>query len=85
MPRAPEAGFDGVTTLGDVAIAYETCATEAGVSGKPMAEHVTHLVVHGVLHLLGYDHIRDPDAALMQGIETKILGKMGLDDPYRAE
>ena len=85
MPRVPEAGFDGVTTLGDVAIAYETCATEAEALGKPMAEHVTHLVVHGVLHLLGYDHIRDPDAALMQGIETKILGKMGLDDPYRAE
>lgn len=84
-PRHPEAGFDGVTVIGDVAIAYDTCAREAAELGKPMAEHVTHLVVHGVLHLLGYDHISDLDAALMQGIETKILGKMGLDDPYKSE
>jgi len=84
-PHPPETGFDGVTSLGDVAIAYETCATEAENLAKPMAAHVTHLVVHGVLHLLGYDHIRDPDAALMERIETKILGKMGLDNPYREE
>jgi len=84
-PHQPEVGFDGTTMLGDVAIAYETCAKEAFDLGKPISDHVTHLVVHGVLHLLGYDHIRDPDAALMQSIETKILGKMGLDDPYRTE
>ena len=47
-----------------------------------MADHVTHLVVHGVLHLLGYDHIRDGDASLMEGVEVAILGKMGLSDPY---
>lgn len=84
-PGPPDVGFDGVTTLGDVAIAYETCANEAETLAKPMAEHVTHLVVHGVLHLLGYDHIRDRDAALMERLETEILGKMGIDNPYREE
>ena len=69
--------------LGDIAIAFETCAAEALAAGKPMAEHVTHLIVHATLHLLGFDHDRDADAALMEGLETQILGKMGLDDPYR--
>jgi probable rRNA maturation factor len=48
-----------------------------------MLDHVTHLIVHGGLHLLGYDHIRDADATLMECLETRILGKMGLDDPYK--
>ena len=48
-----------------------------------MVDHVTHLIVHGVLHLLGYDHERDGDAALMERLEVEILGKLGLDDPYR--
>ncbi len=47
-----------------------------------MADHVTHLVIHAVLHLLGYDHIRDQDATLMEGIEVQILGKLGIDNPY---
>lgn len=47
-----------------------------------MADHVTHLIVHGTLHLLGYDHIRDPDATLMQAVEVEILGKMGINNPY---
>jgi probable rRNA maturation factor len=68
--------------LGDIAIAYDTCAREAADGGKPLADHVTHLIVHAVLHLLGYDHENDPDALLMEGIETEILGKMGLPDPY---
>ncbi|WP_243614420.1 rRNA maturation RNase YbeY [Shimia aestuarii] len=80
-PAPPEPGFD--PELGDIAIAFETCAREAEEAGKPMADHVTHLVVHGVLHLLGYDHIRDKDATLMEGLETAILGKMGIADPYR--
>jgi probable rRNA maturation factor len=79
MPEPPES-FD--PELGDIAIAYETCAREAAEAGKPMADHVTHLVIHGVLHLLGYDHVRDKDATLMEGLETAILGKMGLSDPY---
>ena len=69
--------------LGDIAIAYDTCAREAEAASKPFGEHVAHLIVHGVLHLLGYDHERDADATLMEGLETQILGNMGLSDPYR--
>lgn len=85
-PAPPETDpFDDITELGDIAIAYETCAQEADAAGKPLAHHITHLVIHGVLHLLGYDHTRDKDATLMEGIETKILGKLGIPDPYRVE
>ncbi|MCK0150745.1 rRNA maturation RNase YbeY [Marivita sp. S6314] len=70
--------------LGDIAIAYETCLREASDAAKPFDHHVTHLIVHGVLHLLGYDHVRDGDATLMERLETEILGKMGLPDPYRS-
>ena len=70
-------------SLGDIAIAYETCLREAEAVGKDMSHHVSHLIVHGVLHLLGYDHVRDRDATLMEGLETKILGKMGIADPYK--
>lgn len=82
-PDAPEPDATGEIVLGDIAIAYETCAREAVAAGKPMEDHVTHLVVHGVLHLLGYDHVRDPDATLMERLEAGILGRLGLDDPYR--
>ena len=80
MPLAPDPAD---AELGDIAIAWDTCAAEAQAADKPMAEHVTHLIVHATLHLLGFDHDRDADAALMEGLETQILGKMGLDDPYR--
>ncbi|MEP3297831.1 MAG: rRNA maturation RNase YbeY, partial [Pseudoruegeria sp.] len=60
----------------------DTCAREAAEAGKPFAAHVTHLVVHGVLHLLGYDHIHDPDAELMESIERQVLAELGLPDPY---
>ena len=82
-PLPVEPDFDDVLELGDIAIAYDTCSTEAHAMGKPMADHVTHLLVHGVLHLLGYDHGRDADAVLMERIEVEVLGKMGLDDPYK--
>lgn len=81
-PLAPTPDFDGTLELGDIAISYDTCASEAAQAGKPMADHVTHLLVHGMLHLLGYDHIRDLDATLMERTEVEILGKLGLDDPY---
>lgn len=68
--------------LGDIAISYDTCLTEAEATGKPLADHVVHLIVHGVLHLLGYDHVRDGDATLMERLEVEILGKLGVDDPY---
>ncbi len=81
-PTAPKADFTGEIALGDIAISYDTCAREAQEAGKNMDDHVTHLIVHGVLHLLGYDHIRDPDATLMEAVEVEILGKLGVDDPY---
>jgi len=68
--------------LGDIAISYDTCLREALEAEKPFADHVTHLVIHGILHLLGYDHIRDEDATLMERIEVEILGKLGISDPY---
>jgi len=68
--------------LGDIAIAFETCAREAVAADKPFADHVTHLLVHGTLHLLGYDHIEDKDAGLMEALEVEILGKLGIADPY---
>lgn len=82
-PHDPKPDFDGTIELGDIAISYDTCACESASAGKPMSEHVTHLLVHGLLHLLGYDHIRDLDATLMERLESEILGKLGLDDPYR--
>ncbi len=82
-PTPPEPDMVGEISLGDIAIAFETCQREAAEAGKPIADHVTHLIVHGVLHLLGYDHIRDPDATLMERLEGEILGNLGLDDPYR--
>lgn len=68
--------------LGDIAIAWETCEKEAMKAGRPLPDHTTHLIIHAVLHLLGYDHERDRDATLMERIEVEILGKMGLPDPY---
>ena len=82
-PLPPKAGPDGMIALGDIAIAYDTCVEEARNAGKPVADHATHLIVHATLHLLGYDHENEPDAAVMEGLEVKILGKMGLDDPYK--
>ncbi len=70
------------TELGDIAIAFDTCMVEAAAAAKPLAEHAIHLLVHAILHLLGYDHETDPDAALMERIETEILGNLGLADPY---
>lgn len=80
VPAPPVAGRDA--ELGDISIAYEICAKEAETAGRPMEDHVTHLLVHGILHLLGYDHIRDKDATLMEATEVQILGKLGLPDPY---
>ena len=80
VPDLPQPGPE--SDLGDIAIAYDTCAAEASAGNKPLADHVTHLIIHAVLHLLGYDHIRDQDATLMEATEVAILGKLGLPDPY---
>lgn len=82
-PWFPEVMVQGEReSLGDIAIAWETCAREAAEAGKPIADHVTHLLVHGVLHLLGYDHIREGDAELMEKIEVRILARLGIVNPY---
>ena len=68
--------------LGDIVLARETCAREAADKGVPVATHATHLIVHGVLHLLGYDHIDDEDANEMEALERLIMADLGHDDPY---
>ena len=75
-------GPPGDLELGDIAISYDTCAREAVRDGKEFESHLCHLLVHATLHLLGYDHIDDKDAALMEGLEVEILGKLGVPDPY---
>ncbi len=68
--------------LGDMAIAYETTLREAETGGIPPDHHITHLIVHGTLHLLGYDHVDDRDGDLMESVEAAILATLGIPDPY---
>ncbi|MEL7116623.1 MAG: rRNA maturation RNase YbeY [Pseudomonadota bacterium] len=68
--------------LGDIALAYETCVREAADQGKAFDHHICHLIVHGLLHLLGFDHETEQDAARMERTEVDILAKMGIPDPY---
>ncbi|TNC48960.1 rRNA maturation RNase YbeY [Rubellimicrobium rubrum] len=82
MPHLPPPEPPMPVGLGDIAIAYETCAREAREAGKSLEDHAAHLLVHGTLHLLGFDHERDGDADLMEGLETEILRELGLADPY---
>ncbi len=69
--------------LGDIALAFETVAREAEEAGKTLKAHTTHLIVHGILHLLGYDHIDEAEAELMEAREIRILKKLGIADPYQ--
>ena len=69
---------------GDIAIAYGVTAKQAKAAGKAFADHATHLVVHGVLHLAGYDHESPKDARRMEPLEVKILARLGIADPYAA-
>lgn len=71
--------------LGDVALAFGVCAQEAAAQGKPLADHLQHLVAHGVLHLVGYDHETDAEAHEMEGLERIVLAGLGVPDPYAAE
>ena len=68
--------------LGDVVIAYETALSEAEQEGKELADHLSHLVVHGILHLLGHDHKHNAQAKLMEALETSTLAELGISDPY---
>jgi len=67
---------------GDIALAYGVTKAEADTAKKPFAHHATHLVVHGVLHLAGYDHESERDARAMEPLETRILARLGIPDPY---
>ena len=80
----PELGEDAPVMLGDVILAWETVAREAAEQGKTPSDHMTHLVVHGVLHLLGYDHETDDEAEEMEQLETDVLATLGIADPYAA-
>jgi probable rRNA maturation factor len=69
--------------LGDIALAHETCAREAAEKGVPLEAHAAHLIVHGLLHLAGHDHVAsDEQAEAMEALETAILAKLGIPDPY---
>jgi probable rRNA maturation factor len=71
--------------IGDIALAYGVCASEALAQGKTLQDHLCHLTVHGVLHLLGYDHETDGEAEAMEALERSILETLGVSDPYASE
>jgi probable rRNA maturation factor len=73
---------DAPRMLGDIAIAYETTRKEADDEEKPFDHHLSHLAVHGFLHLIGYDHEKDDDAEAMESLEREILSQLGIPDPY---
>lgn len=71
--------------IGDIALAFGVCAHEAGEQGKSLADHLSHLTVHGVLHLAGYDHQTDDEAEAMEDLERRVLASLGVSDPYAAD
>ena len=79
-PFGPVSGI-----VGDIILARETLEREAAEHGISVEDHFTHLVVHGFLHLLGYDHVKDDEALVMEGLETQILASLGVADPYAQE
>src|SRR5258708_10420336 len=80
----PAAAVPDSPHLGDIAIAFETTAREARDEGKPLADHLAHLAVHGFLHLVGYDHESDAEAETMEQLERDILARLNVPDPYLA-
>lgn len=86
FPAYPiEPGDEPGPMLGDIVIARETVVREAADLGKSMDDHLTHLLVHGFLHLFGYDHLDEDEAEEMEGLETRILATLGLSDPYAGQ
>lgn len=86
FPAAPIAPGDMPgPMLGDIVIARETVEREAAALEKTFDEHLTHLLVHGFLHLFGYDHMTTEEAEEMEGLETRILASLGLSDPYAGQ
>jgi len=82
FPALQPEGTDGPRLLGDIALAFETTQREAAAEGKPLEEHVAHLLVHGFLHLLDHDHETTAEAEAMEQLETRILARLGIADPY---
>lgn len=82
FPAATPRTLARAPLLGDIAVAQETSARVALEEGKTLADHVTHLVAHGVLHLIGYDHETDEDADAMETLERRALARLGVADPY---
>ena len=82
QPTAPSGDDDPPRMLGDIAIAYETTRREADEEDKPFEHHLSHLAVHGFLHLIGYDHEKNDDAEAMETLERDILAQLGIPDPY---
>ncbi|PQA88385.1 rRNA maturation RNase YbeY [Hyphococcus luteus] len=80
FPSGQEKGF-----LGDIAIARETCLAEAADKNIPLRDHAAHLIIHGMLHLIGYDHETEGEAAVMERREAEILRAMGIAHPYGGE
>ena len=83
FPSPAQPGAPGPRHLGDIALACETLAREADEEGKSLQDHATHLVVHGTLHLLGYDHELEAQVEIMEALEVKALAALGIADPYR--
>src|SRR3974390_51686 len=81
-PTGPRGPGDAPRMLGDIAIAYETTRREADEERKPFDHHLSHLAVHGFLHLVGYDHEKDQEAETMEELEREILSQLGIPDPY---
>jgi probable rRNA maturation factor len=81
----PTAGTTDSGLIGDVILAYETCAEEAEQRGLTMSDHACHLALHGVLHLLGQDHEDDDDAVAMEAMETRLLAAIGIADPHAGD
>src|ERR1700722_19348500 len=82
QPSGDSGPDDAPRMLGDIAIAYQTTRKEADDEHKPFDHHLSHLAIHGFLHLIGYDHENDTDAETMEALEKEILAQLGIPDPY---
>ncbi len=81
-PNLPKIQFEGITdSLGDIAFAYETCKNDS--KSKPFENHIKHLAIHSLLHLLGFNHIEDNEAEIMESVEVELLNKMNISNPYK--